>query len=418
MKVYTKKNVYDVSKDRIRWIFKEFKGHVLVSNSGGKDSTTILEIALEVVRELQEEGLLPSDYRLKTFWLDQEAEWTHTVEYMERLMNRPELEVYWLQLPFDLGTNTSLDGQTKLRCYDPLYEGEYIQPISYMAYDRLAINEDGTVMSIDELNEHREIVDGKWVYHSEVESVEYNMKSFFKIFAHIESWIGGGESYGVISGIKASESPKRMLSLTYQWGWRGITWCSRSGIRGESVRFNPIYDWSRTDNFTYFGKSKCDYNRMYDEYLRYGRAPGSMRVSSLIHETSVAHNVPIAQEIDPDVYNRMANRLPGISTYSQIGKKAQEVILPPNFMDYEEFGRYLIDKLIAPELQKHFYGMYELKYYKECLSEPIKKQALDKIICQSILTKDIENTKIQNTITAMQLADAGVEREKNNDRND
>ena len=40
------KNVYEAALDRIRWLFEEFDGHVSVSNSGGKDSTVCVELAL------------------------------------------------------------------------------------------------------------------------------------------------------------------------------------------------------------------------------------------------------------------------------------------------------------------------------------------------------------------------------------
>ena len=65
MKVYSKKNVFDCALDRIRWVFREFNGNVIVSISGGKDSTVVMELALMVMRELKETGELPKDYKLK-----------------------------------------------------------------------------------------------------------------------------------------------------------------------------------------------------------------------------------------------------------------------------------------------------------------------------------------------------------------
>ena len=65
MKVYSKKNVFDCALDRIRWVFREFNGNLIVSISGGKDSTVVMELALMVMRELKETGELPKDYKLK-----------------------------------------------------------------------------------------------------------------------------------------------------------------------------------------------------------------------------------------------------------------------------------------------------------------------------------------------------------------
>ena len=50
MKIYLNKNVYDSAIERINFIFDEFK-NVIVSFSGGKDSTVILNLALDYLRQ-------------------------------------------------------------------------------------------------------------------------------------------------------------------------------------------------------------------------------------------------------------------------------------------------------------------------------------------------------------------------------
>ena len=47
MNIYLNKNVYEAAKERIRFVYEEFK-NVIVNFSGGKDSTTVLHLALEV----------------------------------------------------------------------------------------------------------------------------------------------------------------------------------------------------------------------------------------------------------------------------------------------------------------------------------------------------------------------------------
>ena len=66
--IYLQNNVFDEALERLRMIFD---GHddVIVSMSGGKDSTVLFRMALMVA---QERGRLP----LKVFWLDQERRWT------------------------------------------------------------------------------------------------------------------------------------------------------------------------------------------------------------------------------------------------------------------------------------------------------------------------------------------------------
>ena len=47
MKIYLKQNVLEAARERIAWVFDEFDGEIEVAFSGGKDSTVILELALE-----------------------------------------------------------------------------------------------------------------------------------------------------------------------------------------------------------------------------------------------------------------------------------------------------------------------------------------------------------------------------------
>lgn len=401
MKVYSKKSVCEKSLERIEWVFREFKGHIVVGSSGGKDSTIVTELALQVMHKLKDEGFLPKDYKLKVMWLDQETEWTKTREYIERLCQRDDIEMYWMQCFFELTHSASLGEVNMLRCWDKEFKGTYCQPLSEYAYDRLYVNEKGYPLPISELNKYRKIVDGHWVYSKEIPYQEHDSKNFYVIFEDIYSWINGGKSYAVLQGIKASESPRRSLQVTYQQGYKGITWSCISGRNNEGVRFSPIYDWSATDDFVYFGKSGCDYNKIYDDFLQFGINPSKMRVSSLIHETSVAHNSTIVQELDRELYNRMCERLPGISTYSHLQEKTQEVILPVNFKTYEDFARYLIEKLMVEKNKHYFYELFETKFYKTHKDDISMKNEMDKCIIESILTKDVDKTKWKNFTTAV-----------------
>ena len=405
MKVYSKKSVYDASIKRIEWVFREFKGHVVVGSSGGKDSTVVMELALEVVRKLKEQGVLKPDYKLKVMWLDQEAEWTRTREYIEDIAKnrQDEIELYWMQCFFELTHSASLGEVNMLRCYDKEFDGVYCQPLSEYAYDRLYVDDKGKPLPIKELNKYRKLVNGKWVYSKDIPYQEHDSKNFYVIFEDIYSWISGGKSYAVLQGVKASESPRRNLQLTYQQGYKGITWSCLSGRNNEGVRFSPIYDWSLTDDFIYFERSGCKYNKIYDEFLQFGISPAKMRVSSLIHETSVAHNSTIVQELDRDLYNRMCDRLPGISTYSQLQEKAQKVVLPVNFKDYEEYARYLIDTCMVEKNKHYFLELFETKFYKEHKDNIEDKMTLDKCIVECILTKDVDKTKWKNTVSAMDM---------------
>jgi len=82
MKIYLDQDVYTAAKERISFVFDNYE-EVWVSVSGGKDSTVVYELAIE---EARKRNRLP----VKVLWLDQEAEWAATREYMDYVMRRPD----------------------------------------------------------------------------------------------------------------------------------------------------------------------------------------------------------------------------------------------------------------------------------------------------------------------------------------
>ena len=99
MKIYNKKNVYESAIERIRFLFDEFQ-NVVVGFSGGKDSTATLELCLMVAKE---KNRLP----LSVIFIDQEAEWQGTIDYVKEVMYRPEIRPYWFQMPMVITNNAS-----------------------------------------------------------------------------------------------------------------------------------------------------------------------------------------------------------------------------------------------------------------------------------------------------------------------
>jgi len=75
-----------------------------------------------------ERGRLP----IKVFWLDQEAEWQATEDYMKSVMYSPDITPYWYQIPFLLVNSLSFKDNF-LYCWDPAQRNKWIRqqdPIS------------------------------------------------------------------------------------------------------------------------------------------------------------------------------------------------------------------------------------------------------------------------------------------------
>ena len=108
--VYINKSVLASAKERMAYIFDEFE-NIVVSISGGKDSTVLVHLAL---LEANKRGR-----KIGIFFLDEEVVYDSTIKQIEYLMSMyPENTIpLWLQIEFKLTNATSLtEGQ--LICWE------------------------------------------------------------------------------------------------------------------------------------------------------------------------------------------------------------------------------------------------------------------------------------------------------------
>lgn len=329
--IYMENNVFDEALNRIRMLF-DTHDDIIVSMSGGKDSTVVFNLALMVARE---KSRLP----LKVFWLDQEAEWQHTVDYMNEIFNMPEVEPYWFQIPFDF-TN-SLSAQSNfLRVFDEACESKWVHKKS-----DISIKENPTKFNR---------------YHDLVKQLPTAITD---------------KNAAVLVGMRMSESPRRRMPITGTAGkWHGITWCTKA--IGNTRKFWPIYDFTDDDVWTAIAKNHWKYNEVYDIMYRWGTPKKMMRVSALIHETAW-HSLEMLQEFEPKTYNRFVARIPGTHTFNHAFDESGIVprTLPFAFKDWKEYRDYLLEHITKPEykelFRKRWIGQDGEEWYKIHVKEVI-----------------------------------------------
>ncbi|MBA4155064.1 phosphoadenosine phosphosulfate reductase family protein [Flavobacterium sp.] len=110
MKIFQKINVFEAAQQRVSYLFDEFE-NVVVGISGGKDSTIVFNLAL---MEAKKRNRLP----LSVLWLDQEAEFQMTADYVKTIMEMPEVKPLWLQVHFKIFNATSHEEEW-LNCWEP-----------------------------------------------------------------------------------------------------------------------------------------------------------------------------------------------------------------------------------------------------------------------------------------------------------
>ena len=347
MKVYLKDNVYEAAIKRIERIFDEFE-NIIVSFSGGKDSTVVLELTLEVARR---RNRLP----VKVMFIDQEAEWRNTIEYVKEVMYRPEVDPVWLQCPILL-FNAASHQTDFLHCWDPACKDKWIHP-----QDPIAITEN-----------------------------TFGTNRFHKMFAAVRSKIFNGQSYANLGGIRTEESVMRFGGVTGATCYKDITWGKKEK---HGYTFYPIYDWTFDDDWIYIAKNKLKYNHVYDLMFNYGIPKQGMRVSNLHHETAY-RTLFFLQEVERDTYNKLCERLPGISTFSQLQENAVFIKeLPEMFGSWKEYRDYLLEHIIRPDLKEEFKKRWRGQDGDEFYREH----------CVEMMVNDWEGTKNSNFMARRNL---------------
>lgn len=336
---YLPTNVFEEALNRIRFIFDNCDD-VIISMSGGKDSTVVFQLALIIAKE---KNRLP----LKVFWLDQEAEWQATEKYMNYIMRRKDVKPYWFQIPFDF-TNSLSFQDNFLRVWDETKKDIWIRPQSDIS------------IKVNPSNKNR--------FH--------DLVNILPSYCDVED----KKHVGVLVGMRISESLNRRMTLCYSKAqYKGITWCKK---KVKNTRcFYPIYDFNDTDIWTAIARNKWKYNTIYDLFYKYGIKGNDMRVSALIHETAW-HSIERLQECEPNIYNRYLDRVNGVNCFTQFGKEIMPKNLPPVFKDWKEYRDYLLKAFIKPE----YWDLFNRRWSKQNTDEWYK------IHIKEIMVNDIDGT--------------------------
>lgn len=353
-RIYLSDSVYDAALKRIEWLFDEFD-NLIVCFSGGKDSTVTLFLSLMVAKQ---KGRLP----LKVLFLDQEAEWQTVIDYVREIADRDDVDMDWLQIPIKLFNATSTESEW-LMCWE---EGK------------------------------------KWMRPREPDAITeniYGTDRFADLFGAYLKHHFPGEKAVMLSGVRCEESPARLVGLTSYETYKGETWGKkRDTVRGHYDMY-PLYDWSYTDIWKAIHDNNWPYCKIYDYQYQHGVKTQDMRVSNLHHETAVA-TLYYLQEIEQDTWNKLTERMGGISTAGQMKSEAFQVKeLPFMFHDWKEYRDFLLGKLITnPEHQ----GLFRKRFSEDDRdNEGIAPKHLDRMYrvhIGAMLANDYHMTKINNAL--------------------
>ena len=279
-KTENKKNVYDLTQERLSVLFKEFD-NVYVSFSGGKDSGVLLNLCIDYIRRHQ------LHIKLGVFFMDYEVQYTHTIEFVNRMLeqNKDILEVYRICVPFKVRTSTSMY-QHYWRPWDERLRDIWVREMP-----------DG-VMTADDFS----------FFHDKMWDYEFQLR--FAAWLHEKK---KAVRTACLVGIRTQESYNRWRTIyggLKQQLYHKYQWSSK--IANDVYNLYPIYDWKTTDIWTANGKFGWDYNRLYDLYYYAGVSLERQRVASPFISEAI-ESLRLYKVIEPDMWGKMIGRVNGVN---------------------------------------------------------------------------------------------------------
>lgn len=305
-KLYLRQSVLEAAEERMRLIFDRF-GEVVVSVSGGKDSTVALELA-------RREGVRRGR-TVHAFFLDQEAEYRATVEQVRHMLHQPGVQGHWYQVPLRMTNATS-------------YEQEFL---------------------------HAWAPGEPWMREQEPDAITgvAAPDRFYGFFPWLEKHWGRDTCF--IIGLRAEESLNRFRAVTRHPAVDGLMWSSPGDC--GAIRMFPLYDWTFEDVWTYIGNEGLIYNHIYDLMWAKGRKIPELRVSNLIHEMAF-RSLEDLQEFEPDTYEALLRRLKGVTTAARYaGERTvfRASKLPDGFASWRAYRDFLLETYPgSPERRQAF----------------------------------------------------------------
>jgi predicted phosphoadenosine phosphosulfate sulfurtransferase len=331
-KQYGATNVYEAALERIRYCYKRFD-NVVVSFSGGKDSTAVLNLTIEVAREI---GRLP----VHTIFVDEEAIHPTTVEYVERVRHNPDVRLDWYCLPVK-HRNACSNEQPFWYCWNP---------------------------------DEREL----WVREMPLCGISHHEQ--FRFGDSFQDWMPrmfptSVGSVCVLTGIRTQESLRRFRVIATK---KNDAFLTTKAEHGNSYRAFPIYDWSSEDVWKLVEEKGYDYNHTYDIFNKtklYNKLL-TQRVCPPYGEEPL-RGLWVYAECFPDMWHKMLGRVKGVGTaWRYANTELYSNWQKPDNLTWHQYCKMVLETYTEPEYRnmvaENINGM--IRYHYNKTNDPIRDQ--------------------------------------------
>jgi predicted phosphoadenosine phosphosulfate sulfurtransferase len=372
MKVYQDKNVFEAAKERIKIAFTDFE-KVYISFSNGKDSGVMLNLAIDVAREL---GKLP----VHVLYIDMEAQYKHAIDYTERMFNRDEVVGYWVCLPIHLRNAVSQYCPYWL-CWDKEKRSAWVR----------------------EYPKNKNVITDEKFFPFFYRGMEF--EEFVPAFAE---WFSEGKNTACLVGIRADESLNRFRTIKneHKVPYKEYMFTTKlfPNTDKEIYNFYPLYDWKVRDIWACNGKMKYDYNKIYDIMNMAGVPLSKMRLCQPYGDDQ-RQGLYLFKILEPETWAKVVNRVEGANfgnRYTENDKTTlgnYKVNLPEGHT-YESYAKFLLSTM-PPYLAEHYSikikkflswwekeGIAQIPDFADMKQESTKKIPSWRRICKVLLKND------------------------------
>jgi len=319
MKNYSEKNVYEAAVERIDYLFENFPA-LYVSLSGGKDSGVALQLTLERAKKYNRTPL-------PVMFFDWETCYKGTIDFIERMMLRDDVEPYWICLPEAEDNGSSLF-ERYWKPWDKTKKDKWVRPMPTYPF---VINENN--MPVE--------------WQSWYDQNSYTMW----VVKRFGDWLAEKKDVNKIAnilGLRTDESYGRHMLIAAQKNRDKLTkWCYRTKDGGRKTWVSlPIYDWRVEDIWTATSRFNLDYNKVYDKFYWSGKSINEMRICNALGE-SQKKDLYQWQEIEPETWDHIVKRVQGANFGSIYNTTSLNRLITkkPDNITWEKYTWLLLDSL-------------------------------------------------------------------------
>src|SRR5690606_22270411 len=226
------------------------------------------------------EEAVKRERRIGVLVVDLEGQYAHTIEYIERTLQHPNIIPYWVCLPLHLRNGVS-QFQPHWLCWDPEKKDAWIRNMPK-----------GCISDIN-------------YFPFFIMGMEF--EEFVPAFGE---WYSKGERTACLVGIRSDESLNRFRTIASErkTTYKEKQWTTK--VSENVYNVYPIYDWRTEDVWVANGKYKYDYNKIYDLMYLAGVGIHQQRLCQPYGDDQ-RKGLYLFKILEPDTWANIVNRVEG-----------------------------------------------------------------------------------------------------------